>query len=95
MFNFDFLEKRLGIVSASLIVYDFPEKYFACYILLTDQISLSDCFYFLRYWAICVCNCLFHIAICHVINFEINQPCLSNQVVFPCDQKVKTKIYIS
>ena len=54
MFNFDFLEKRLGIVSASLIVYDFPEKYFACYILLTDQISLSDCFYFLRYWAICV-----------------------------------------
>ena len=26
----------------------------ACYILLTDQISLSDCLYFLRYWAICV-----------------------------------------
>ena len=33
------------------------EKYFSCYILLTDQISLSDCLYFLRYWAIYYCNC--------------------------------------
>ena len=32
----------------------FQEKCFSCYILFTDQISLSDCLYFLEYWAICV-----------------------------------------
>ena len=31
-------------------------KYFSCYILLTDQISLSGCIYFVRYYAICVVN---------------------------------------
>ena len=30
----------------------FEEKYFSCYILLTDQISLS-CLYFVRYYIIC------------------------------------------
>ena len=30
------------------------QKCFSCYILLTDQISLPGCLYFLRYWAICV-----------------------------------------
>ena len=32
----------------------FQKKYFSCYILLTDQISLSGCLYFLRDWVICV-----------------------------------------
>ena len=32
----------------------FLEKSFSCYILLTDQSSLSDCFYFLRYRTICI-----------------------------------------
>ena len=32
----------------------FIEKYFSFHILLIDQVSLSGCFYFLRYWAICV-----------------------------------------
>ena len=32
----------------------FQEKYSTCYLLLTDQISLSDCLYFLRYWSIFV-----------------------------------------
>ena len=32
----------------------FQQKCSSCYILLTDQILLPDCFYFLRYWAICV-----------------------------------------
>ena len=32
----------------------FQQKCSSCYILLTDQISLSGCLYFLRYWAICV-----------------------------------------
>ena len=36
----------------------FQKKYISCYILLTDQISLSDCLYFLRYWAICVLQLL-------------------------------------
>ena len=30
------------------------KEYFSCYILLTDQISLSGCLYFERYWTMCV-----------------------------------------
>ena len=40
MLKFDFLEKSLGLVSPRLFVYDFSEKCFSCYILLTDKISL-------------------------------------------------------
>ena len=54
MFNFDFLEKGLRMVSPSHFVYDFSKKCFSCYALLTDQISLPDCLYFLKYWSICV-----------------------------------------
>ena len=32
----------------------FEEKYFSYYILLPDQISLSQCLYFVRYWAVYV-----------------------------------------
>ena len=32
----------------------FEEKYFCCYILLTDQITISCSFYFALYWVICV-----------------------------------------
>ena len=32
----------------------FQQKCFSCYILLSDQISLSGCLYFLRYWAMSV-----------------------------------------
>ena len=32
----------------------FQGKCFSCYTLLTDQISLSDCLFFSRYWSICV-----------------------------------------
>ena len=32
----------------------FEEKYFSGYILLADQISLSDCLYILKYWETCV-----------------------------------------
>ena len=52
MLNFDFLDKVLGIVSEAHFVYDFSTKMFL--VKLTDQISLSGCLYFLRYWAICV-----------------------------------------
>ena len=54
MLNFDFLDKGLGIVSPAYFVYDFSTKMFLSYILSTDQISLSGCLYFVRYWAICV-----------------------------------------
>ena len=54
MLNFNFSEKGLGLVSSPHLVYDFQEKCYSCQILLTDQISLSDCLYFSRYWAICV-----------------------------------------
>ena len=30
----------------------FEEKYLFCYTILKDQISLPDCLYFLRHWAI-------------------------------------------
>ena len=30
----------------------FEEEYFSPYILLPDEISLTDCFYFLIYWEI-------------------------------------------
>ena len=30
----------------------FEEKYFSCYILLPDQIPMSGCLYFVRYWPI-------------------------------------------
>ena len=57
MLNFDFLEKGLRVVSPSHFVYDFSKKKcLSCYALLTDQISLPDCLYFLRYWLICVCT---------------------------------------
>ena len=48
--QFWFLEKGLGIVSLTHFVYDFSRKMFSCYTLYTDQISLPDCLYFLRYW---------------------------------------------
>ena len=56
MLNFDFLDRGLGIVSAAHFVHDFSTKMFVLlhYIVLTGQISLLECLYFLRYWAICV-----------------------------------------
>ena len=58
MLNFDFLDKDLGRVSPAHFVYDFSTKLFlilySVNILLTHQISLPGCLYFLRYWAICV-----------------------------------------
>ena len=35
--------KGLGIVSPHILCMIFPEKYFFCYILLTNHIALSDC----------------------------------------------------
>ena len=55
MLNFDFVEKGLGVVSLPHFVYDFSRKMLLIYYtLLTDQIPLPDCLYFLKYWQICV-----------------------------------------
>ena len=49
LLSFDFLEKGLGLISPTHFVNDFLRKNLSCYILSTDQISLSICLYFLRY----------------------------------------------
>ena len=49
----------------------FDAKYFSRYILLTDQISLSDYIYFFRFWAMHVLE-LF-VPVSDIINFEISQ----------------------
>ena len=70
----------------------FQEKYFCCYILLPDQISVSGCLYFVRYWAICVLKLFVHQ--CDIILFEIKLIYL-NKTFFQHDQKVYAKIQIS
>ena len=52
--NFDFLENGLGIVSSPNFCKIFQEKGFSCYIIQSDQISLIECHYFLRYYATCL-----------------------------------------
>ena len=78
MLKFNFSEKGLGLVSPSHFVYVFQEKCFSCYILLTDQISLSVCLYFSKYWVI------------YVLRLFANQA-VSYQAVLLQYLKVKTK----
>ena len=54
MLNIDFLEKGLELVSPTHFVYEVLRKMFLMLYsdVITDQISLLDCFYFLRYWTI-------------------------------------------
>ena len=64
--NFNFPEKSLGQVCPPHFADDFSRKMFLIfshYILLNDQISLSDSLYFSRYWAICVLQLLFNQAV--------------------------------
>ena len=63
MLNFIFLEQDLGVVFSPHFVHDFSRKRFSSYNLLSDQISLPDCLYLLRHWAIQVCD---------IINFVVN-----------------------
>ena len=58
MLNFNFPEIGLGLVSPPHFLKKKKEKGFSCYILLTDLMSLSDCLYFSKYWAICVLQLL-------------------------------------
>ena len=66
MFNFDLLEKGLGIFSPAHFVYGLSRKMFLCYNLLTDQISLPDCLYLVNVFIGYVCK-----PSCSDINFEI------------------------
>ena len=54
MLNFNFSEKGLGLVSPSHFAYDFSRKMFLMLHAINDQILLSDCLYFSKYWAMCV-----------------------------------------
>ena len=72
-------KRGLELVSLSHFRHDFWRKYFSCYILLPEQISLSDCLYFVRYWAKCVFNCL----LTRLWRKKLwSQPNLSNKSVF-------------
>ena len=64
------LKKGLGVVSPPYFPYDFQEKYFSSYILLTTQIFLSDCLYFIEIFRK-TCATIFRYQFCDVINFEI------------------------
>ena len=64
------LKKGLGVVSPPHFPYDFQEKYFSSYDLLTKQILLSDCLYFIEI-SRKTCAAIFRYQFCDVINFEI------------------------
>ena len=68
----------------------FEEKYLSCYILLADQISMSDWLFFVRYWSN-MCTTIVCSTGRDVTNFEINLTFLIKSF-FLHDQKVKTKI---
>ena len=67
----------------------FGEKYFSCYILLTEETVLSGSLYFVRYWALCVLYLFF--TKCDAINSEINR-IFQIKPFFRRDQKVNTKV---
>ena len=56
------------------------------YILLTDQISLPDCFHFLRYWQYVYFNYLLSNVQSVAPNFEINLSFVIT-MLFSCNQK--------
>ena len=50
MLNFDLFRKGSGNSFSARLCAILQEKCFSSYTLFTDQISLPDCPYFLRYW---------------------------------------------
>ena len=69
----------------------FQQKCSSFYILLTDEISLPGCLYFLRYWAICALQLFVNqVVTSYIIDFEINFIFLI-EPFFLHDQKVMTK----
>ena len=93
MFNFDFLDKGLGIVSPAHFVYEFSTKMF----LMLYSINLPN---FIA-WLPLLLDILGNICIaivfkpgCDVMDFEINFTFLI-EPFFLHDQKVMTKIKVS
>ena len=78
MLNLDILEKSLGIVPPTHIVYDFQEKCFSCYILLINKISLSFIPLLLEILGI-MCIAIVCFIEFDFINFEINVSCFSTR----------------
>ena len=92
--NFDFLE--LGVVSRPHFVYDFSRKKFLFFILLSDQIYLSDCLYFWRCWEICVLYVIIYFPLDDYINFEGNLSFLMKPFSYMAEAKnFRTKIQTS
>ena len=63
-------KKVLEKSSVLIFCIIFGEEYFSCYTLLTDQISLTNCLYFLGYWTIMYCD--YQLSACDIIHFEIS-----------------------
>ena len=73
MLNFNFPGKGLQLVSLPPFEYDFfKTKCFSCYILLTDQISLSDYLYFLRFTRGVICFKVLTIIFSFLIDFKMS-----------------------
>ena len=92
MLNFDFSKNSLGLVSTSYLFLIFQEKYFSCYVLLTDQISdflkFSDSLYFWVIWQYMYCNYL-------LSSLWRHKTWSSLESHFLHDQKFRTKIEIT
>ena len=69
------------IASYHILCMIFREKYFSCYILLTDQISLPDCVKRLEILAN-MCFTIICCPVCDVMNFEINLNFVSKRFFF-------------
>ena len=60
----------------------FEEQYLSCYILLPDQIAMSDCLYFVKYWALCVLSLFVNQVVTpQILKLKQLQPYLSNQAL--------------
>ena len=86
-----FFKKDLKLVYCLIFGMVFEEKYFSYYILLTGQISLSECLYFVKY----LCIVIVCWPGCDVIKFEINLSIQIKSGFFWHDLKAKAKIWIS
>ena len=66
----------------------FQEKYYLCYILLTDQVTLCGCLCFLKYWAMCVLHLFVSQSVTSLI-LKLTFACLSSRFPKKSEQKVK------
>ena len=81
-------QKGSGTSFYSTFCAIFFKKNISCYILLTDQISFSDCLYFSKYLAMYIVNVSF--PVCDIKNFEIYLSFLINR--FPTWPRSQNKI---